>query len=115
MSKPLRHSEPTSLREILEHSAKLKRLGVMDGPGQLEVFRRWEQLAGPAVAANARPVKISHGSLVVAVRSPAWMQQLSLMKPQLMENLKAALGAGAPADLRFTLSETDFLKGDAPR
>jgi len=115
MSKPLRHSSPTSLREIMERSLKLKQLGVMDGPGQLEVYRRWQELAGTAVAANARPVKVSHGTLIVAVRSPAWMQQLSMMKPQLMENLRAGLGAGAPADLRFVLSETDFLKGETPR
>ena len=49
------------------------------GAGRAEVggvFGRWEEAVGPALAANVRPVRLEHGTLLVEVDDPAWATQV---------------------------------------
>ncbi len=47
----------------------------------------WDEVVGAQIAAHARPSKIRGAVLEVCVDQPAWMQQLQLMKPQLLQKL----------------------------
>ena len=58
------------------------------------VFDRWEELVGPTVAANARPVSLSRGVLVVAVEQSAWAAQLAWLEADLLRRFSERLGAG---------------------
>jgi hypothetical protein len=52
----------------------------------------WDDVVGPQIAAHARPHKIRGSVLEVCVDQPAWMQQLQLMKPQILKKLNTQLG-----------------------
>lgn len=51
---------------------------------------RWADVVGARVAANARAESVTaDGILWVAVRSPAWAMELSMMAPKLLARLNA--------------------------
>jgi hypothetical protein len=55
-----------------------------------------------------------HGKkLNLVVDSPAWMQQLSLLKPEIMEKLNRNLGKDVVKDIRLTLGEVAATKKPA--
>lgn len=55
----------------------------------------WEQIAGPAIAAQARPVAERGGVLTVECSAGVWAQELELLAPRLLERLRAAIGEDA--------------------
>lgn len=72
--------------------------------GKLREFRTWlvwDQAVGPQIARNARPLRIRDGVLEVRVAHPVWMQQLQLMKPQLLKKLNERLEGARIRDLYF--------------
>jgi hypothetical protein len=70
--------------------------------GMAELVAAWPEAVGPAVARNAWPARIARdGTLHVATSSSAWAFELAQLAPQIGERLRAALGKGAPASLRF--------------
>jgi hypothetical protein len=69
--------------------------GLNDRLHQYRALMIWEEVVGPQIAARTRPEKIRDGVLEVCVDQPAWMQQLQLLKPQILGKLNARLGEGA--------------------
>jgi len=55
----------------------------------------WPEVVGPEVAANAKPVQLRQGRLVVAASSSAWAQTLQLMSEAIVTRLNERLGPGA--------------------
>ena len=80
---PMREAIPAGeLLEKLLHSFGLdKRLQ------QYSALVIWDEVVGAQIAAHARPHKLRGAVLEVCVDQPAWMQQLQLMKPQLLQKL----------------------------
>lgn len=70
----------------------------------------WDDVVGPQIAARTRPERIRDGVLEVCVDQPVWMQQLQLLKPQLLAKLNARLG---DAPLRDIFLKRGKLKGSA--
>lgn len=66
-----------------------------------ELWERWAEAVGPAVAENARPAAVKGRVLTVNVASSAWMQQLQFLKADLIAKLNRALGEERVADIRF--------------
>jgi len=99
-----------ALKEVLDMSPWLKRLGVMDGDKQVAIFSRWEKIVGGPVARNTQPLKFSKGVLQVAASTPAWLQNLDMMKPQLLANLQRELGKGVVKEIRFRAAQFDMGK-----
>jgi predicted nucleic acid-binding Zn ribbon protein len=60
----------------------------------------WEQAAGPAIAAAARPTAERDGVLTVTCEAAVWAQELDLMAGDLIPRLNAALGEEAIESLR---------------
>ena len=74
-------------------SSFLEQSGLAGRVDQAAVVPEWEQLVGTQIAAVTTPIMISRdGTLFVAVRTSAWMQELSLMEPQLLQALNARTG-----------------------
>jgi predicted nucleic acid-binding Zn ribbon protein len=61
---------------------------------QAQIQKHWEAAVGPAIAAHARPEEVRSGKLYVSVDSALWLQELTLMKPSLIERLNALMGEG---------------------
>ena len=62
---------------------------------EYRVVGRWEKIVGKVIARHAQPSSLRGKKLSVVVDSSAWMQQLSLLKPELLEKLNQGLGAGS--------------------
>ncbi|HUJ16619.1 MAG TPA: DUF721 domain-containing protein [Nitrospirota bacterium] len=76
--------------------------------GRLEeyrIFGQWEKTVGGLVASHARPTTMRGSKLFLTVDSPAWMQQLSLLKPEIIEKVNRGLGKDAVQDIALTLGE----------
>ena len=64
----------------------------------------WAEVAGPIVAAEARPVSERSGTVTFGCTSGSWANELELLAPDLLERLNSAVAGvpGAPARvLRF--------------
>ncbi|HEY2718204.1 MAG TPA: DUF721 domain-containing protein [Solirubrobacteraceae bacterium] len=64
------------------------------------VHEVWERVAGSAIAAAARPAAERDGVLSVKCEAAVWAQELTLMAPDLLPKLNAALGEQAIRELR---------------
>lgn len=76
-----------------------------EGPGAGvlgTVFSRWDEIAGPALARHARPLRLTPGELVVAVDEPAWATQVRSLAGELLRRVGEVAGE-APAQLRVTV------------
>ncbi len=67
-----------------------------------EILSRWEEAVGSQVAGRTRPVAVRNRRLTVAVDSPAWAQQLSFLKKDLLQRFETLLGAGVIEDIFLT-------------
>ena len=87
------------LRRFLDQQGLAKRVG------QATAMEAWPGVVGPAVAAAARPLVVtSDGTLIVAVRSSAWMNELSLMERDLLEALNRANPAAPLTKIRWQIA-----------
>jgi hypothetical protein len=81
---------------------------------ELKVWQVWEESVGQQIAAKAKPAGIRDGVLIVKVASSAWMQQLSLMKPDIIRQLNIMAGEPVVKDIIFKSgSVAPLAKGDS--
>ncbi|UCG86386.1 MAG: DUF721 domain-containing protein [Gemmatimonadota bacterium] len=53
---------------------------------QASIIPEWPQLVGPKIASVATPHEVLRdGTLVVSVKSAAWMQELQIMSPEIVK------------------------------
>lgn len=67
----------------------------------------WPRAVGPRIAAATTVTDEHEGIVVVECESAVWAHELEMMTPQLLESLKARLGAEAPQKLRFRASGSE--------
>jgi predicted nucleic acid-binding Zn ribbon protein len=61
----------------------------------------WPEAAGPKMAANTRAVSVIRGRLMVEAKSPAWVQECTLLKVRLKGKINQLIGAEAVKDITF--------------
>jgi predicted nucleic acid-binding Zn ribbon protein len=66
------------------------------------VQRAWKEAVGPAVAAEAEPVSMRAGVVTVRCRSAVWAQELTMLAPDLVGRLNAAIGDERVTELKCT-------------
>ncbi|CAN5687402.1 hypothetical protein BH24ACT5_BH24ACT5_11650 [soil metagenome] len=67
------------------------------------VFGRWEEVVGPDVARQVRPVRLEADRLVVEVGDPAWATQVRLLADHLRSRLSTVTGVEvATVDVRVS-------------
>jgi len=81
---------------------------------EYRVFGKWDKAVGAAIALHARPLAVRGTKLALVVDSPAWMQQLSLMKPQIIEKVNQMLGRDAIKDITLKLGEVELPQKKEP-
>ncbi len=69
----------------------------------------WPEVVGEVTAARTRPLHVNRGTMLVAVASSAWANQLNLLKSRYLDGLAARVGPGVIQDLRWRVAE---LKAD---
>ncbi|HUI46950.1 MAG TPA: DUF721 domain-containing protein [Nitrospirota bacterium] len=83
----------------------LKARGMQSRVPEYRVSSRWAGTVGAAIARHAQPRTLRGGRLLLIVDSPAWMQQISLMKPEIIAKLNSNLGAEIIRDITLKLGE----------
>jgi predicted nucleic acid-binding Zn ribbon protein len=68
------------------------------------VIPEWEERVGPQIAAVTEPLRVSDGTLFVAVCNSAWMMELNLMKAELMRHVNAGQRGGRIEQIVFVMS-----------
>jgi predicted nucleic acid-binding Zn ribbon protein len=83
----------------------LKARGMQNRLPEYRLSSKWVNMVGPAIARHAQPRTLRGGKLQVIVDSPAWMQQLSLMKAEIIGKLNNNLGMDIIRDITLKLGE----------
>ena len=82
----------------------LKQAGLTDRVAQAAVIPEWPKLVGSQIAAVTEPILLQQdGTLVVMVRTNAWMNELSLLEPELLKSLNRDSSRPPVNKLRWTL------------
>ena len=92
-----------STGEILGISAK--KMGLSDRLLALKVMDRWHEIAGSAVASRSCPIFLRKGRLVIRVSHPSWMQELSLLKKEMIARINETLPSLQVKDIRLEAGE----------
>ncbi|HEV3114719.1 MAG TPA: DUF721 domain-containing protein [Candidatus Binataceae bacterium] len=79
-------------------------LDALDTRGQFALFRLvrvWPEVAGDAIARHTEVSSLKFHTAVIKVSTAMWIQELNLMKRQILSKLVAAMGDDSVRDLRF--------------
>jgi hypothetical protein len=83
----------------------LKSCGMEGRLSEYRVLGQWEKTVGAVIARHAQPQSMHGKKLTLLVDSPAWMQQLSLLKPELLGKINRNLGWEAVQSIALKLGE----------
>jgi predicted nucleic acid-binding Zn ribbon protein len=81
--------------------ALLRDLGLEAGIMGWRAVKGWPEAVGPQVARRARAVSFHEGTLVVEVDGSAWLQELSILRRDLVRQVNRHLGSQHVRDLRL--------------
>ncbi|MEO7962630.1 MAG: DUF721 domain-containing protein [Gemmatimonadaceae bacterium] len=82
----------------------LRASGIAGRIEQSRVLDQWPALVGAEIAAVTRPLSVSEdGTMFVAVRSHAWMSELTMMERELLESVNREAGRRPIQRLRWSL------------
>lgn len=82
----------------------LKRMGLEARFWEEELIKEWTVLVGEQVAQHTRPGGVESGTLVVFVRHPAWLSELSRYgQKQILANIQNRFGTDRIKRLRLQL------------
>ena len=71
---------------------------------QASVIPEWDLLVGKEIARVTKPISVTaDGTLFIAVKTNAWMTELSLMEPQILRALNAKVGRQRVRKIRLQL------------
>jgi predicted nucleic acid-binding Zn ribbon protein len=97
--------KPEAIADVLQ--GWIDKSGIATRIGQASVVPEWQKLVGPQIAAVTAPTSVSaDGTLWVQVTTNAWMNELSLMEPQLLKAMNARPGGAKIRRIRWQLQRT---------
>jgi predicted nucleic acid-binding Zn ribbon protein len=79
----------------------LARLDAKGGFEIVRLIRVWPEVVGEAIARRTEVNGLKFHTAVVKVSGAMWIQELNLMKPQILSRLRDALGNDSVRELRF--------------
>jgi hypothetical protein len=85
----------------------LKARGMQGRLHEYRIMQAWATAVGPSIARHAQPAAVRGGKLTLVVDHPAWMQQLSLLKPEIIGKLNGSLGMKAISDITLKFGEIE--------
>lgn len=93
---------PSAIGDVL--AGVLKESGISARVEQAGIIPEWPGLVGAQIAAVTEPMSVAaDGTLFVAVTTNAWMNELSLMEPELLRALNGKAGRPAIRRIRWVL------------
>jgi predicted nucleic acid-binding Zn ribbon protein len=97
--------KPEPIADVLK--GWIDQSGIATRISQNSVVPEWEKLVGPQISSVTAPSSVSaDGTLWVQVTTNAWMNELSLMEPQLLKALNGRPGRANIRKIRWVLLRT---------
>jgi predicted nucleic acid-binding Zn ribbon protein len=103
--------KPTKLGDALQ--SYLRDSGLDERVEEAAIVPEWAERVGEAIAAVTTPLRTSRGTLLVAVRTSAWLMELRLMERDILRRLNEGRDRGRIERIRFLIAGED-VPGDAP-
>lgn len=105
MTVPPKKSQPTSIADVM--AQVLAQKGMTERVAQVGAMDDWAAAVGAQIASVTEPLSVTaDGVLWVRVTTAAWMNELSLLAPTLLQRLNAAPGRQPVKQLRFRLGRS---------
>lgn len=104
--------KPTKLGDALQ--SYLKDSGLDERVEEAGVLPEWAERVGAAIAGVTTPLRVSRGTLIVAVRTSAWLMELRLMEREILRRLNEGRDRSRIEKVRFVMEEAPAAGGDAP-
>lgn len=104
--------KPTKLGDALQ--SYLKDSGLDERVEEAAVLPEWNERVGAAIAGVTTPLRVSRGTLIVAVRTSAWLMELRLMEREILRRLNEGRDRGRIEKVRFVMEEAPAPGGGAP-
>ncbi len=99
-----RKKRPEPLGKIV--ASFLGESGLADRVDQASVIPDWPKLVGPQIAQVTNPQSITaNGTLFVQVTTNAWMNELSLLEPELLRSVNADPARKPVRRIRWVLAK----------
>ena len=95
----MKNSSPRRIGELIP--ALLEKLGLSQGLHDYQVLERWPDVVGPKIAEVTVAERIRDGKLWVSVSHPAWRNELTFMKRELIGKINEAVGDNIVKDIIF--------------
>ncbi len=96
-------SRPTAVGNVLQ--SKLTSLGLSSAVNLSAIRKAWRNVAGAKVAGNAWPNAYRDQTLHLTVANSIWMNELTFLKGQMIENLQNAFPNLIFNDIRFKIGK----------
>lgn len=94
--------KPSAIGDVL--AGVLRESGIAERVEQARLIPEWPRLVGAQIAAVTEPTSIAaDGTMFVRVATNAWMNELSLMEPELLRALNAKDGRVPVKRIRWLL------------
>ena len=106
----MKRSAPSAIGEILPRAVP----GLADYLVEQDIKREWRRLVGPDVARRCQPGALAGECLQVIVDNSPWLQEMTLMTPEVLAKLSARFG-NRVRSLRVTLGTVAGGKAREPR
>ena len=65
----------------------------------------WQKAVGPQISVQTRPDRLKRNTLFIKVSSSVWMQQLHILKQEIIEKLNQLLGKELIRNIHFSIGE----------
>ena len=86
-------------------SGLAKRLGLQQHLFEHRLQLQWREIVGEPIGSHTWPSQIRFKKLYLLVRNSVWLQQLTFLKPTLLEKLNERAGAQLVTDVAFRIGE----------
>ena len=94
--------KPSAIGDVL--AGVLKETGLAERVEQAAIIPEWTSLVGAQIAAVTEPTSIAaDGTMFVRVTTNAWMNELSLLEPELLRALNSKAGRAPVRRIRWLL------------
>jgi len=92
-------------------SALVEQQGWSERTAVAAAMARWDDIAGPEIAAHVQAESFDRGVLTLRADSTAWATQMRLLLPTVRRSIDAAVGSGVVADIVIVGPQAPRSKG----
>ena len=83
----------------------LKKHNILFDSEEQRLLEFWQKAVGPQISVQTRPDRLKRNTLFVKVSSSVWMQQLHILKQEIIEKINKLLGKELIKDIHFSIGE----------